>query len=254
MASEALPELLVVRHGETEWNRLGRWQGPLDSPLTATGEDQARAVGRLLRDVGVTPATHRFDCSPQGRAVRTAELILDGAGVPRIDERLREIGVGDWAGRLREELMAEAGLGPGARMLDLYARAPGGEPFAALYARVSEYFAEISGPTVVVTHGITSRFLRAAALGLPPESAGDVPGGQGVVHRILSGAARDLEDRADLSGPGAWARAGAGRVVSSAGRASRLHRGCRGFEPLTTHHPGPAALSPRRTLAVRSRR
>ncbi|GGL65860.1 histidine phosphatase family protein [Wenxinia marina] len=187
------PDLYVVRHGETEWNRIGRWQGPLDSALTPRGEAQARAMGRLLAEMGVTPATHRFDVSPQGRARRTAELILNGAGEARVDDRLREIGVGAWAGRNREEIRVEAGLGPDAHFLALYEAAPGGEPFEALLARVTEYLKGLDRPTVAITHGVTSRFLRTAALGLGLDRVAEVPGGQGVIHHVAGGAHRTLD-------------------------------------------------------------
>jgi len=93
-----LPELYVMRHGETEWNRLGRWQGPFDSPLTETGQAQARDLGAMLRARGVGPDAYDILTSPQGRAVRTAQLAF-GEGVPRPDDRLREIGVTTGPGR-----------------------------------------------------------------------------------------------------------------------------------------------------------
>lgn len=181
------PELFVLRHGETEWNREGRWQGVFDSPLTEMGREQARNLGRLLRDIGVTPVTHRFFVSPQGRAQQTARIVLGDTAEATTDERLSEIGVGEWAGMRREEIIAAAALPPGASFLDHYRAAPNGEPFEALYARVQAFLGDLDGPAVVVTHGITSRFLRAAALGWGIERVGDLPGGQGVVHRLRDG-------------------------------------------------------------------
>ena len=187
-----LPELYVMRHGETEWNRLGRWQGPHDSPLTETGEAQARDLGALLRARGVlAPGAFDILTSPQGRAVRTAELAF-GPGAARPDDRLREIGVGDWAGRDRAVIRAEAALPEDAHFLDLYAAAPGGEPFADLYARVQDLLRDLVRPSVIVTHGITSRFLRSAALGHGLDALDVVPGGQGVVHHLRGGEATIL--------------------------------------------------------------
>ena len=54
-----LPELLLLRHGETEWNRAGRFQGARDSPLTDQGRAQAEALTDVLRDLGVTPDRHQ---------------------------------------------------------------------------------------------------------------------------------------------------------------------------------------------------
>lgn len=186
-------ELYVLRHGETEWNREGRWQGVFDSPLTEKGRAQARAVGDLLRDIGVTPRTHRFFVSPQGRARETARIVLGAEAEATTDDRLSEIGVGDWAGKRREEIISAAGLPPGAGFLDHYRVAPGGEPFEALFARVEAFLRDLDGQAVVVTHGITSRFLRAAALGWGVDRVGELPGGQGVVHRLRGGRHETLD-------------------------------------------------------------
>ena len=182
-----LPELYVLRHGETEWNRQGRWQGRLDSPLTETGRAQARDMGALLSDLGVTPRTHGFFVSPQGRAMATADLLLHGAGTATVDPRLAEIDVGSYAGLSREEILTRAGLPAGAAMLDHYAAVPDGESFAALFARVSAFLADLRGPAVIITHGITSRFLRTAALGWGLDWVSEPPGGQGVIHRVRDG-------------------------------------------------------------------
>src|SRR5207253_1033662 len=92
--------ILLVRHGETEWNRQRRVQGRLDSPLTQQGITQAGAIGRLLRTLP-DAASARIVTSPLGRARRTAELIGEHFPVRlelAIDDRLREISVGAWDG------------------------------------------------------------------------------------------------------------------------------------------------------------
>jgi len=180
-------DLWILRHGETEWNRAHRWQGRHDSPLTEAGEAQATQLGALLVNRGITPDSHRFVTSPQGRAARTAALILDAIGSEagaETNNRLSEIDVGDWTGLTRDEIGAPA---TGDAFLDIYARAPGGEGFDALDARARAVLASLDGPAVLITHGITSRFLRAAALGLGRERAEDIPGGQGVAHRLSGG-------------------------------------------------------------------
>lgn len=179
------PEFLILRHGETEWNRAGRMQGALDSPLTPAGEAQARLQGAILRRHGVEG--HDWLVSPQGRARRTAELAAHGLHAAlRIDPRLAEIGMGDWAGRLRAEIAASAPhlFAPEAGPLAFYGHAPGGESLAALAARVRALVEAEPGPAVIVTHGITSRMLRCQLLGLPPERFAALDGGQGVVYRI----------------------------------------------------------------------
>jgi glucosyl-3-phosphoglycerate phosphatase len=184
-APVSFPDLWVIRHGETEWNRAGRFQGALDSPLTDLGQAQARAVGAAL-----TPFPQaKLYSSPQGRALATAALAFPG--VPIIpDDRLVEIGMGDWSGLARAEIDRRWPGPEGEDIFDLYARCPGGEPHDALWDRVSSFLADLTGPAVIVTHGFTSRFLRAAAMGLSPRDAGLMPGGHGVIHHLAQGQAR----------------------------------------------------------------
>ncbi len=185
-----LPDLYLLRHGETTWNRAGRWQGRLDSPLTELGEAQARAQGALLAELGLDPGRVAFLTSPQGRARRTAEIVAEVAGWTgdiAQDRRLSEIDVGDWTGLSRDEMRASVDLAPEAGFLALYALAPGGESFDALFARGRAFLADLEGPAIIVTHGITSRILRAVALGLDLVGAETLPGGQGVIHRVVRG-------------------------------------------------------------------
>ena len=178
------PELFILRHGETVWNREGRMQGALDSDLTDLGRDQACAMGTLL--AGFDLAGHHLYCSPLGRARATAALAFDRA--PVLDHRLREIEVGQWSGLTRPEILVRwPGMSEDEDMLEFYARAPGGEGFDALWDRVTGFLADLTGPAVIVTHGVTSRFLRTAALGLTPAELHQVPGGQGVVFRLHHG-------------------------------------------------------------------
>ncbi len=177
-----LPELYLLRHGETESNRERRLQGGLDSPLTARGRAQAEAMGRLLESRGVGPGTHRVLSSPQGRALATAELAFGHA--PETDPRLREISMGDWTGLLRSEVDARWPGPPREHFLDFYARAPNGEGFDALWARCSAFLADLDRPAIVVTHGMTSRVIRTIAMGWGRSDMARLPGGQGVVFRI----------------------------------------------------------------------
>jgi len=97
------PELYILRHGETAWNAEDRMQGGLNSPLTATGKGHAAAQAAILSQIDLTG----FDawCSPQGRAFETAAIAV-ARQVPyiRTDDRLREIEVGAWQGKVRSEL------------------------------------------------------------------------------------------------------------------------------------------------------
>ncbi len=190
--TRALPPLYILRHGETEWNRDGRMQGHLDSPLTPLGRSQAARQNAILRRV--LPAGAEALASDSGRTVASARIALDGLGVAlRTDARLREVALGDWQGLTLAEI--ETGWGRitrGRDPIEWKFDAPGGEGLAAFAARIDAVLAELSGPAVIVTHGLTSRVLRCLALGMPPENLGALPGGQGVVHAIEDGKARLL--------------------------------------------------------------
>jgi len=188
----AWPPLYILRHGETEWNAENRLQGRFDSPLTARGKAQALAQRAALagRDLtGVSATT-----SPQGRAFHTASLALEGLVADiQTDPRLREIGVGEWAGERRDVLMKKA---PQATdTFDLYACAPGGEGFDALEERCHAFLSDLTGPAVLVTHGITSRMLRVILLGRGKQALTEIEGGQGVVFHLENGQQHVLSDR-----------------------------------------------------------
>ena len=93
--------LLLARHGETEWNRAGLYQGRSDSPLSATGVAQARALGIALRAGGVGVIVS----SQLPRAWDTARAVGAALGLPvRCDERLAEISYGEWEGLTQADI------------------------------------------------------------------------------------------------------------------------------------------------------
>lgn len=93
--------LTLIRHGETEWNRLKRWQGHEDIPLNEDGENQARAAAQFLAAANIT----RVMSSDLIRAHHTAQLINQFLRLPFInDERLREIHVGDVQGMTTDNI------------------------------------------------------------------------------------------------------------------------------------------------------
>ena len=99
--------LLLVRHGLTDWNREGRFQGHLDPPLSDDGREQARLIATRLAASAKEPA-RRIVSSPLLRALETAEIIAEALGLPTDkvvrDARLRELGQGAWEGRTHAEL------------------------------------------------------------------------------------------------------------------------------------------------------
>ncbi|MFQ1700523.1 histidine phosphatase family protein [Loktanella agnita] len=186
------PELYILRHGETEWNAQNRMQGGLNSPLTETGRAQAARQAELLSHLSLDGFAGI--CSPQGRAVETAGIaVARHLLMIRTDDRLREIGVGEWQGRVRSDLRVDfpADDGPDGPVA-YYAHAPGGEGFAALEARCRDFLADLTGPAVLVTHGITSRMLRMCLLGLGHNDLGGLPGGQGIIFHLKDGVQRQV--------------------------------------------------------------
>lgn len=188
MTKISYPELYVLRHGETEWNASGRMQGRLHSPLTLKGIDQAHKQRRILS--GIDLSAFEVVSSPQTRALHTAvEVFAQSAAQIRTDPRLCEIDAGAWQGRIRNELLIEGDPkmtvdGP----LAFYEQAVGGEGFVALRLRCEAFLQSLEGPSVLITHGITSRMLRTVVLGLSMDAMEDLPGGQGVVFHLKDGA------------------------------------------------------------------
>lgn len=182
-----LPELLILRHGETEWNRQGRMQGALDSPLTETGQSQARAQNALIAGQGAS--LHGWYTSPQGRAVETARIAAQGQDAQIVaDARLREIEMGDWTGQMRSDIREAAPhLFEDPSAMSWYGQAPGGESLEDLAFRVRDFLTDLSGPAVIVTHGITSRMMRCVALDLPLPAFAALEGGQGILYRVSAG-------------------------------------------------------------------
>jgi probable phosphoglycerate mutase len=188
----ACPEVLVLRHGQTEWNAAGRLQGHLDSPLTEIGLRQAQRQNETLLDYDLDG--FRFITSPQGRARKTAQLALAGI-VAEIEtsEELKEINMGQWSGITRAEIAAERKI----RLQDLgelqiYDWTPGGETTAQLFARCARFLVQLTGPAVLVTHGMTSLCLRLCALGWGLDRLADLPREQGVVYRVKAGSHDEL--------------------------------------------------------------
>ena len=190
--------IFLIRHGQTEFNREGRLQGRLDSPLTDLGVEQARRMGHCLKSFIDDPAQWRLIASPLGRARQTALIVREATGLAceiEFDSRLAEISVGDWEGLTRAEIGAG---GPGDWMYD----APGGEGREALESRIRQWLASIDQTDgqrrIVVSHGVTGRLLRNLYAGgghatawqgeSPPQDAVFLLHG-GVVGRVDDGAA-----------------------------------------------------------------
>ncbi|ORA39889.1 glucosyl-3-phosphoglycerate phosphatase [Mycobacterium aquaticum] len=192
--------LLLLRHGQTEYNAGSRMQGQLDTDLSDLGRDQAAAAAEVL----AKRQPLLIVSSDLKRALDTAMTLGDRAGLPvQIDERLRETHLGDWQGLTHLEVDAAA---PGARAIwrDDARWAPhGGESRVDVARRsvplVSEIVAaqhewgldEPERPVVLVAHGGLIAALTAGLLGLPVDNW-PVLGGMGNASWVqLSGHSAD---------------------------------------------------------------
>lgn len=175
--------ILLARHGETDDNRARRFQGRRNSPLNDTGRAQARALAAEVRDERVVA----LYASPLARAWETASIVGEVLGLePRPDERLVEVDVGDWAGRLHEEVSTTEPQAYQAWVdADEGFRFPGGESIGEQRERVSAAMADIrtavDGPALVVCHGGT---IRAALLSVLGHEALALRPPNGSVHRL----------------------------------------------------------------------
>ncbi len=168
----SVPRLVLGRHGLTEWNREGRFQGHLDPPLSRAGRHEARLVAkRLAADPDLRPV--RLISSPLQRAFATATTIGRAVGLaPEPDPRLMESGQGDWQGLSYAEIEAAHPTEYAAwRTAGGMRPPPGGEPFADATARIAEVAAEVttgkpSWPACIVSHGGALRLLAHALLEL----------------------------------------------------------------------------------------
>lgn len=163
--------LVLVRHGVTDWNREGRFQGHRDPDLAEAGRHEAAlAAERIVADDRLRPT--RVVSSSLGRALATARPIAEASGLAvEADDRLMEIGQGEWEGRTHAELEIEdAERYLAWRRATGIRQPPGGEPIDAATARVVSFLADLGsspGESVcVVSHGGTLRILAHVLLDL----------------------------------------------------------------------------------------
>jgi glucosyl-3-phosphoglycerate phosphatase len=163
-----MTRLLIVRHGETDWNREGRWQGHAGPGLNELGRRQAAAIATRL----VHESPQVLVSSDLARATETAAAIGEVTGLAaRLEPRFREVDVGEWSSLTRAEVAErypsefrqwEQGTNRGY---------PGGETFEQLQARclaaLDDLFEQDGGRTIaLVAHGGSIRALIGSVLGL----------------------------------------------------------------------------------------
>jgi len=166
--------LFVARHGETDWNRVGRWQGNTDIPLSDVGRAQARALAERLRGLGIA----QVHASHLERARETAEIVATLLSVPTVavDERLRERGFGCFEGLTRAECAERHPVAWERYLADRRSTPPDAEPQTAVEARVVAALTDIARmasdageATLVISHGGAIRtFIHAVTGAAPP--------------------------------------------------------------------------------------
>jgi broad specificity phosphatase PhoE len=159
--------ILLARHGESVDNAPpARIQGRRDPPLSELGREQARVLAEEVAGEGLAA----LYASQMRRARETAGIVAARIGLePRVDERLAEVDMGEWQGRVRSELMREhPEVWEAWGRADPAIRFPGGESIAELSERVLAALADIAAgplPALVVCHGGPIRVALGAAHG-----------------------------------------------------------------------------------------
>jgi probable phosphoglycerate mutase len=183
-----MTEIYLIRHGETEWNAQGRFQGKLDSRLTDTGLRQAEAIGTRLAELDLS--FDAFVTSPLGRTRQTTAIIAECVHLPaaQSDDRLAEVSLGSWDGLTHIDIDARwPGLLDGSTPFDWFFRSPDGESYDAALLRAEYWLREQQGVTVAVSHGLVGRIIRGAYSGLSRTEALSLPVPQDVIWRLSNG-------------------------------------------------------------------
>ena len=171
--------IFLARHGETEWNRIGRWQGATDVPLSDVGRAQAQALAARIAALSFAPA--RVHASGLARARETGEIVAAALGLPppQLDPRLGERGFGCFEGLTREECALRHPAAWAAYLADRRSTPPGGEPQGDVVARMLAGLSAVGAATddgtsaLVVSHGGAIRAFVHAVTGAVPAPVGN---------------------------------------------------------------------------------
>ncbi len=165
-----MTKLCLVRHGQTDWNLEGRYQGQSDVPLNESGRAQAAALAKQLQRqcfAGICPSDLK-------RARETSEIIAGCLHLPVTPEpRLREINQGKWEGQLVDVIKDRYARLWLERLVDpVHVRPPGGETVGEVASRVADALDEISTlhprkPMLIVSHGLALATALCRVHGVP---------------------------------------------------------------------------------------
>ena len=163
--------IYLLRHGQTLFNAEQRLQGHCNSDLTALGLAQANAMANTLAQLLDKPTDWMLYSSPLGRAQQTAHIISERLQLPakrtQLDERLMEVGLGEWEQQRAPDLQHQF---PeiSQQVLSWYLKAPGAETLAHAQQRLSSWLQDPNLPenVLVVGHGLSGALLRGVYAGL----------------------------------------------------------------------------------------
>lgn len=185
---------LFLRHGETEWNRLGKYTGQTDIPLTEVGKEQALSVREKIAKLGVTAAYS----SDLQRAVDTARYALSlTTNIPfQVDPRLREIHQGEWEGLHVDDIKARYAKEFENRKSDpIRVAPPGGESVGEVKNRVIEALSEIEeqhqkdARILISSHGLSIAVARVTFGNIPIDEVWEyIPANAEIITIERSGA------------------------------------------------------------------
>ncbi len=162
--------VVLLRHGVTDWNDGGRFQGQADVPLNDTGRAQAAAAAGVLAGFGIS----RVYASDLGRAEETARIVASRCGLTvTTDPRLQEVNVGSWSGRNMDEIGASVpDFWPALREGRDFRRSPEGETATEAGQRVALALLDFAGAAadgevlLAVGHGLSLRVGALLLMGL----------------------------------------------------------------------------------------
>lgn len=200
-----MSRFFIARHGETVFNAAGRMQDDHGhTPLTGAGFRQAEAMGEALKArLGPKPDLALWS-SPSGRALQTLAIVVEPLALDwhsvRTDPRLLELGMGDWTGRYYRDVIAEVGPIYDPETSLFTRRAPGGEDYEEVAARLRTWLDDTAGEPgdrLVLTHGMSSRVLRGLLTGAAPHPGCGAPVApglpQGAIVEVADGVETLLE-------------------------------------------------------------
>lgn len=183
--------IYFVRHGQTDWNFAGRFQGQKDIPLNDQGREQARRNGRALKD-HLPSLDLPFLASPMLRTSETMELLRGEMGLPptdyATDDRLKEIGFGRFEGLTAADIDEKHPDLTAQRDADKFGFAPpDGESYAMLTERVRGVIEAVNQDIVIVSHGGVSRAVRGILQNLSGDEVLALPTPQDQVMKLVDG-------------------------------------------------------------------